>query len=219
MRLIFIGPPGSGKGTQAKLLSQRLGLVHFAMGDILRDAVRLNTPEGKQASAYMAQGQLVPDDIVNHIVFSRFAGQDRPTRFVMDGYPRNITQAQAFDRMMQRHGLDLSAVMFLAVDDQEIVSRISARWNCPNSACQATYNTLSKPPKKDLVCDECGTPLVQREDDKAETVRQRLAIFHRLTDDLIAHYRKQELVIDVPGVGGIETIYQSILAALQQRQP
>jgi adenylate kinase len=217
MRLIFIGPPGSGKGTQAKLLGQRLGLVHFAMGDILRDAVRTKTPEGKQAAAYMAQGQLVPDDIVNHIVFSRFAGADRPTRFVMDGYPRNIAQAQAFDRMLQRHSLDLQAVLFLAVADQEIISRISARWNCPNPKCQATYNTLSKPSKNDLVCDECGTPLVQREDDKAETVRERLAIFHRLTDDLLAYYRKQGLAIDVPGVGDIETIYQNIVAALKQR--
>jgi adenylate kinase len=216
MRLILIGPPGSGKGTQAKRLGQRLGLVHYAMGDILRDAVRLKTAEGKQAAAYMAQGQLVPDDIVNHIVFSRFAGPDRPTRFVMDGYPRNISQAQAFDRMLQRHGLDLTAVIFLNVPDQEIISRISARWNCPNPKCQATYNTLSKPPKSDMVCDECGTPLVQREDDKAETVSERLAVFHRLTDDLLDYYRKQELVVEVPGVGDIETIYQNILAALKR---
>ena len=165
----------------------------------------------------MAQGQLVPDDIVNHIVFSRFAGPDRPTRIVMDGYPRNISQAQAFDRMLQRHGLDLTAVIFLNVPDQEIISRISARWNCPNPKCQATYNTLSKPPKNDMVCDECGTPLVQREDDKAETVSERLAVFHRLTDDLLDYYRKQELVIEVPGVGDIETIYGNILAALKQR--
>jgi adenylate kinase len=214
MRLIFIGPPGSGKGTQAKLLSQRLGLVHFAMGDILREAVRQGTPEGKQAQAYIAEGQLVPDDIVNDLVFSRFRGSDRPVKFVMDGYPRNLAQAQAFDRMLQRHGLNLEGVVFLTVPDPEIVQRISARWNCPNPKCQATYNLLSKPPKNDRLCDECQTPLVQRDDDKAETVRERLMIFHRLTDDLLVYYRKQGLALEVPGVGDIETIYKNIVAAL-----
>lgn len=219
MRLIFIGPPGSGKGTQAKLLSQRLGLCHFATGDILREAVRQGTPEGRRAEPFMHAGQNVPDVIVNDIVNSRFRAPDRPVRFVMDGYPRNVSQAHSFDAVLRQQGLDLDAVVFLAVEDKEIIKRISARWNCPNANCKtATYNTLSKPPRVAGVCDDCQTPLMQRDDDKAETVRHRLKVFHELTDELLAHYRKQDLVIDVPGVGGIETIYQNIADALAKRK-
>jgi len=218
MRLIFIGPPGSGKGTQTKLLAKRLGLAHYSTGDILRDAARLATPEGKQAQAYLAAGQLVPDDIVNDLIFAKFRGSDRPTRFVMDGYPRNLAQAQAFDRMLQRCNFDLDGVVFLVVADAEIVRRLSARWNCPNPQCKATYNMQSKPPQRNRTCDDCQTPLIQRDDDKVETARERLKIFHQLTDDLLAHYRKQDLVVDVPGIGDIETIYQNIVASLQQRK-
>lgn len=216
MRLIFIGPPGSGKGTQAKLLGQRLGLCHFATGDILREAVRKDTPEGRRAQPYMAAGQNVPDVIVNDIVNSRFRAPDRPTQFVMDGYPRNVAQARSFDEMLRQQGLSLNAVVFLAVEDREIIQRISARWNCPNPQCRATYNTLKKPPKRLGFCDDCQTPLMQRDDDKAETVRQRLRVFHELTDELLTHYRQQGLVIDVPGIGEIETIYSSITDALKR---
>jgi adenylate kinase len=214
MRLIFIGPPGSGKGTQAKLLSQRLGLCHFATGDILREAMRQGTPEGQRAMPFMAAGQNVPDVLVNDIVNSRFRAPDRPTQFVMDGYPRNVTQARSFDEVLRQQGLDLDAVVFLAVQDKEIIKRISARWSCPNPQCKATYNTLSNPPKNSGACDDCQSPLLQRDDDKAETVRHRLEVFHELTSELIAHYRKQNLVIDVPGVGGIDVIYQNIADAL-----
>jgi adenylate kinase len=216
MRLIFIGPPGSGKGTQAELLSQRLGLCHFATGDILREAVRQGTPEGQRAQSFLAAGQLVPDDVVNDIVESRFRSKDRPSKFVMDGYPRNLAQAVAFDEVLREQGLDLDSVVFLKVDDQEIIKRISARWNCPNPSCPATYNTTSRPPKKPGICDECQTPLVQREDDKAETVRQRLKVFHDLTDELLAYYRERNLVVDVPGFGDIETIYRNIVNALRK---
>ena len=214
MRLIFIGPPGSGKGTQAKLLSQRLGLCHFATGDILREADRKGTPEGLRAKAYLAAGQLVPDDVVIDLVNSRFRAADRPQRFVMDGYPRNLAQAKSFDQVLRETGLDLDAVVFLKVDDREIVKRISARWNCPNPNCTATYNLLSNPPKSLGTCDNCGATLMQRDDDRAETVLHRLKVFHALTNELRAHYQQQGLAIDVPGVGGIETIYHSIAEAL-----
>jgi adenylate kinase len=216
MRLILNGPPGSGKGTQALLLCQRLGLAHFATGDILRTAIRLGTPEGKQAQAFVAAGRLVPDEVVNEIVFALFRGSDRPTRFVIDGYPRNLGQALAFERMLQGVGLELDAVISLVAPDEEIVQRLSARWACSNPQCQATYNTLSKPPQKPGVCDLCQSPLVQREDDKPHTVRERLRVFHQLTDELITYYRDQGLLIDVLGVGDIETIYQSIVRALER---
>ena len=216
MRLIFIGPPGSGKGTQAKLLSQRLGLVHFATGDLLREAVRQGTPEGRRAEAFVADGQLVPDELVNDLVNARFRVPDHPTRFVMDGYPRNLAQAQSFDQVLREQGLALDAVVVLAVNDRDIIRRVSARWNCPK--CQATYNDLSKPPRQPGVCDECGTRLVQRDDDKAETVRQRLDVYHAAADALLAHYRNPGLVVDVPGAGDIETIHQTIVAALKKKK-
>ncbi len=220
MRLIFIGPPGSGKGTQAKLLSQRLGLCHFSTGDLLREAKRQGTPEGLRAQPFMSMGQNVPDELVNDIVNSRFRAADRPQRFVMDGYPRNLAQAQSFEQVLHQQGFDLHAVVFLNVDDPEIIKRISARWNCPNPQCKATYNLLSQPPKKPGICDDCQTPLLQRDDDRPETVQLRLQVFHDLTDELLAYYRKRGLVVDVPGIGAIETIHRNISAALAtKKQP
>jgi adenylate kinase len=218
MRLIFIGPPGSGKGTQAMLLSQRLGLVHVSTGDILRESIHKDTPEGKLAKPYVYSGRLVPDEVVNAIVNSRFRAKDRPRAFVMDGYPRTVPQANAFDQVLADHGLNLQGVIFLKVADDEIVRRLGGRWNCPNSRCGATYHELFKPPRTPGICDICGTPLMQREDDKPATVRRRLEIFHSLYDELVEHYRKRGLLIEVAGTGDIETIYEDILAALQARK-
>ena len=219
MRLIFIGPPGSGKGTQAKLLSQRRGLVHFSTGDIIRDAIAQKTPEGRRADTFVHAGQLVPDDVVNDIVNSRFRPPNRISKFVMDGYPRNVDQAKSFDALLKELKLPLDAVLFLNVDDRDLIDRLSSRWNCPNPTCKVTYNTLSKPPRRPGVCDLCGTALVQRDDDKPETIRQRLKVFHDVNDELVAHYRRQGLVRDVPGTGDIETIYQNIMAALPKPPP
>lgn len=216
MRLIFIGPPGGGKGTQAKLLAERRGLVHLSTGDIFREAISKGTPEGKKAQAYVAAGQLVPDDLVNDIVFARFLSPQPPVRFVLDGYPRNLSQAQAFEEALRRLDFKIDAVIHLHAPDDEIVKRVGARWNCPNPACQATYNTISKPPAVPGICDCCGTALAQREDDKPETVRRRLKLYHETADDLIAHYRRQGLVKDVPGVGDIETIHWAIVATLDK---
>jgi adenylate kinase len=216
MRLIFIGPPGSGKGTQAKLLSQRQGLTHIATGDILREAKLKGTPEGRRAAPYLDAGRLVPNGLVNDVVNARFRGPDGPTAFIMDGYPRNVSQAKSFDRRLRERGLGLDAVIFLTVDDNDIIRRLSAsaRWSCPK--CKATYNTLSKPPRQTGVCDECGTTLVQREDDKPETIRGRLDVYHASADKLLGHYRRQGLVIDVPGDGEIEAIHQKIVEALKK---
>ncbi len=218
MRLIFIGPPGSGKGTQAKLLSQRLGLVHVSTGDILREAILQDTPEGRLAHPYVSTGRLVPDEIVNEIVNSRFRAKDRPTCFVMDGYPRTVPQANSFDHVLAEQGLKLDGVIFLKVADDEIVRRLGGRWSCPNPACGATYHELFKPPTQPGICDICGTALIQREDDKPATIRRRLEIFHSLYDELVEHYRKRGLLIEVPGIGDIETIYHNIVASLKARK-
>src|SRR6516165_7129050 len=213
MRLILIGPPGSGKGTQAKLLSKEFGLCHFGTGDILREAVRLNTPAGKQAHPYVSSGQLVPDDLVNELVADRFRRDDRPEHFVMDGYPRTLAQAASFDQVLRQQFLDLNAVILLDVDDEEIVRRISGRWSCPEPSCLATYHTTMKPPQKPGICDLCGSELKQRDDDREDTVRRRLEVYRRNTMELIPHYRAQKLLHEVSGEGDIEEIYKSMVGA------
>jgi adenylate kinase len=219
MRLILVGPPGSGKGTQAKLLSERLGLVHIGTGDILREAVRLGTPAGRLAEPFVKSGKLVPDDLVNELVADRFRREDRPESFVMDGYPRTLAQAASFDQVLRQQFLDLNGVIVLQVDDDEIVRRISGRWSCPNPTCLATYHVTKKPPRVPGVCDVCGTPLRQREDDREDTVRRRLEVYKRNTMELIPHYRAQKLLREVSGEGDIEEIYKRIVGALRGPAP
>ena len=216
MRLILLGPPGSGKGTQANLLCRRLGLEHIGTGDLLRAAIRERTPVGEQARSFVESGGLVPDEVVNNLIAERFRRPDRPDRFVMDGYPRTRAQAEAFDRVLAEQGLSVTAVVFLTVDDNEIIHRVSERWSCPHPGCKATYHTQSNPPRVPGICDNCGTPLVQRDDDRAETVRARLVVYHRNMTGLIAYYRAQGLLREVPGHGEIEQIYNDIVKVLGQ---
>jgi adenylate kinase len=215
MRLILIGPPGSGKGTQARLLSELFQLVHIGTGDILREAVRLGTPRGLQAAPYLRNGKLVSDDLVNELVAERFRQKDRPERFVLDGYPRTLAQASSFDQVLRQEFLDLSAVLVFLVDDEEIVRRLSGRWSCPNPACQATYHIVNKPPQQAGICDLCRTPLVQREDDREETIRRRLRVYRQNTAVLIPHYRAQKLVREIPAEGDIQAIHRYIVSLLQ----
>jgi adenylate kinase len=216
MRLILLGAPGSGKGTQAKLLSERLGLVHLGTGDILRESMRKGTPKGKLAEPYVVQGKLVPDALVNELINAYFDSDDRPTRFVMDGYPRTLDQAKSFDHALDIHLLDLSAVIFVKVDDEAIVKRLSGRWSCPK--CKTTYHNVNRPPKTPGMCDnhpEKPTQLIQRTDDREETVRERLRLYHENTVDLIPYYRKKGLLREVAGEGDVEQIYCRILQAVK----
>jgi len=213
MRLILIGPPGSGKGTQAKLLSQQFNLCHLSTGDILRDAMRLGTPAGRRAEPYMTSGRLVPDDLVNDIIAERFQGEHRPERFVTDGYPRTLAQAAAFDRILSMQHLNLSAVVALQVPDDEIVRRLSGRRVCPK--CQATFHIVFNPPRVPEICDECGSRLLQRDDDKEETIRRRLQIYHESTAPLIAHYRSTGLLHEVDGTGAIDQVLARITAIMR----
>jgi adenylate kinase len=216
MRLILLGPPGSGKGTQAQLLSRRCRLEHIGTGDILREAIRQNTPSGARARPYVESGQLVPDDLVNELIAERFGRDDRPARFVMDGYPRTLAQAAAFDRVLRPHHLELNGVLLFTVEDEEIVRRLGGRWSCPRSGCKATYHTVSNPPKVSGICDNCGTPLVQRADDRPETVRARLVVYHKDTVELIPYYRAQGLLHEVSGQGEIEQVHDNLMKVLKQ---
>jgi adenylate kinase len=213
MRIVLFGPPGSGKGTQAALLKDRVKLAHISTGDILREAVRLGTPAGKKAEPFMNVGQLAPDDIVNELVAERFRRQDRPENFMMDGYPRTLEQVRFFENVLQEQGLPLDRVVFLEISDDEAVRRIGGRRTCPK--CKATYHIESKPPKKPGVCDVCGTALEQRSDDKEETVRERLKIYRATTATVAPYYQQRGLLREVPGEGDIETIYKAVERALK----
>lgn len=214
MRLILIGPPGSGKGTQAKLLSQRLRLTHIGTGDLLREAVRLGTPAGKKVEPYVAKGQLVPDDLVNELIADLFHREPRPSCFVTDGYPRTVAQAHSFDQLLRQVFLDLQAAVFLVVQDEEIVRRICGRRVCPN--CHASYHITLRPPKVANVCDACGATLFHRADDYEETIRDRLVVYHRNTEPLIAYYRQVGLLHQIKGEGNVEDIYAQIVQACRK---
>ncbi len=214
MRLILLGPPGCGKGTQAKLLCERNGLEHIGTGDILREAARQRTPAGLRAKPFLDAGKLAPDDLVNDVVAERFNLNDPPERFVMDGYPRTLAQAVAFDQVLRQHYLDLGAVIFLQVSDDEIIARVSERWSCPKPGCKATYHTVSKPPKVPGICDYCGTKLIQREDDRPETVKARLVVYHENIGPLLDYYRVQRLLYEVPGHGPIQEVYANMMKVL-----
>ncbi len=212
MRLILLGLPGSGKGTQAKLLCAHLDMAHISTGDILREAVRAGTPLGRQAKPYMEQGKYVPDTLVNDMVAERFLRDDRPERFLMDGYPRTLAQAASFDQALRQAYLGLDAVVLLEVPDEEIVRRASGRRVCPKDG--AVYHLLYQPPKAPGLCDRCGTALEQRADDREDTVRERLRVFHETMPAVIDFYRQQGLVKTVSGEGSVQDIFAAILRSL-----
>lgn len=215
MRLVLVGPPGSGKGTQAEKLVERLGLTYVGTGDILRDAIARGTEMGRRVKPLMDRGLLVPDPEVNDVVAELFRGPNRPDRFVMDGYPRTYSQAIAFDALLRQQFLALDAVIYLTIPDDDVVKRISGRRCCSSPACGVCFNVHYKPSKVAGKCDKCGSPLVLRDDDKEETVRRRLGEFHKNTEALIDHYRKQNLVRDVSATDTPEAIYENIARAVR----
>lgn len=214
MRLILLGPPGCGKGTQSHLLCQRLRLEHIGTGDMIRAAINAHTPWGEQARPIVEAGGLLPDSTVNGLVGELFDRPARPPRFVMDGYPRTLVQAEFFDALLTRHHLPLTAVVLIKVQDDEIIGRVGGRWSCPMTGCRATYHTSINPPRVAGVCDRCGTALIQRNDDRPETVRRRLVVYHNDTAGLIPYYRQRGLLREVSGHGEIEEVYTRIIQAL-----
>ena len=217
MRVVLVGPPGAGKGTQARVLQTTFGIPQISTGDLLREAVRSGTPLGKQAQAYMDRGELVPDSVVTALVVERTQQKDSEKGFLLDGFPRTIAQADAIASELERRGQKLDAVISIVVPRQELVERLSGRWVC--RSCQTMYHERFTPPKKKGVCDACGGELYQRSDDSAETVNARLEVYERSTAPLLSYYRERGLLHNVDGLGAPETISQRIITALKSLSP
>ena len=202
--LILLGPPGAGKGTQARMLEEDFGLIQLSTGDLLRAAVTAGTPAGKQAKAVMAAGQLVSDDIVLAILKDRMAAPDVARGIILDGFPRTAGQAAALDTLLAETGQKITAAISLEVDDEAMVGRVSGRYTC---ACGEGYHDDFKRPAQAGVCDKCGgTSFKRRADDNAETVRERLSAYHAQTAPLIAYYEKQGVLETVDAMGAIADI-------------
>jgi adenylate kinase len=211
MRLLFLGPPGAGKGTQAKRVATELGIPHIATGDMLRQAVADGTELGLQARAIMERGDLVPDNLVIAMLMERVGRDDARDGFILDGFPRTIAQAEALESRFGDAGLDAAVV--IEVDTEEIVRRISGRRVCHNGH---VFHIDEAPSSTGDVCDQCGESVYQREDDRAETVRNRLHVYRDLTEPLIAFYGARDITMHViDGVGGVDAITEAIMAALR----
>lgn len=210
MKLIFLGPPGAGKGTQAAIVAKKLDIPTISTGDMLRAAIKEGTAVGMKAKSYMDAGQLVPDEVIIGIVSERLAKPDCQKGFILDGVPRTIAQAQA----MEQAGVKFDKVLSLEVSDDAIVERMGGRRVC--AKCGAPFHVVNHPPKVPGVCDECGGELTQRADDVAETVRHRLEVYHQETEPLKAFYLERGLLVTVPGdLGTVEDTTQAVLTALE----
>ena len=208
MKIILLGAPGAGKGTQAEIISRKLGIPTISTGNILRAAVKEGTPIGLQAKSYMDAGKLVPDEVIIGIIQERLAQPDCAGGFILDGVPRTIAQAEA----LERHGINFDAVLSLEISDEVIAARLTGRRTC--HACGATYHVVTAPPKAEGVCDKCGGKLIQRHDDEPETVKARLEVYHRETEPLKAFYAQRGLLKSVENQPTVAETSQAILHAL-----
>jgi adenylate kinase len=213
--LILLGPPGAGKGTQARMLQDRFGLVQLSTGDLLRAAVAAGTEAGKTAKAVMTAGGLVSDDIVLAILKDRLEEPDTAQGVILDGFPRTTVQAEALDKLLSESGQRINAAVSLDVDDAEMVNRIAGRYTC--GSCGEGYHDTFKTPAKAGVCDKCGsTDMIRRADDKAETVGQRLAAYHAQTAPLITYYEEKGNLQRIDAMGGIDQVATELNAIIQQ---
>jgi adenylate kinase len=212
MRLILLGLPGAGKGTQAKILAREKGLLHISTGDMFREAAAEGTALGKQAQEYMSAGQLVPDEVTIGMLLERIAKPDAAVGLMLDGFPRTIPQAEALDQALAEQGSRIDAVLYIQVPESELVERLTGRWSCPK--CGAIYHLQTKPPKASGTCDECGAALTQRADDQPATVKARLDTNRAWTEQLAAYYGQQGKLHGIDGTGSPESITNRLLAAL-----
>ncbi|KLJ04688.1 adenylate kinase [Streptomyces albidoflavus] len=213
MRIVLVGPPGAGKGTQAAFLAKNLSIPHISTGDLFRANISQGTELGKQAKSYMDAGNLVPDEVTIGMAEDRMGQADAANGFLLDGFPRNVSQAKALDESLKAQGVALDAVLDLEVPEDEVVKRIAGRRICRNDSSHVFHVEYSKP-KTEGVCDVCGGELYQRADDKEETVRKRLEVYHNETEPIIDHYKAQGLVVTISALGKVDEVTARAMAAL-----
>ena len=212
--IVMLGPPGVGKGTQAKILAEKTGLVHVSSGDLFRENIKNQTELGQLAQSYMNKGELVPDDVTIAMVRERLARQDCQAGAILDGFPRTPAQADALKQMLAEFGGDVDYVPFISADDEVLVARLSGRWTC--RANGHVFHTAFNPPKQPGICDLDGSELYQRDDDKAETVTRRIQVYMQQTAPLIKYYREAGKLVEIDGAQPIEEVTTALVEALEE---
>ena len=213
MRLILVGPPGAGKGTQAVALAAHYKIPHISTGDIFRANLKNGTELGKKAQSYMDRGELVPDSVTNEMVKDRLGNSDVINGFLLDGFPRNTNQAEVLDTILIEKKMSLDAALELSLDNSEIIKRLSGRRTCRN--CSATFHKDFEKPKVDGVCDKCNGELYQREDDKEEVITRRLEIYAQQTEPIISYYKNAGILKKMSAIGDVSEITQKVIALLK----
>ncbi|MEU8585552.1 adenylate kinase [Streptomyces sp. NPDC048664] len=216
MRIVLVGPPGAGKGTQAAFLATNLSIPHISTGDLFRANISKQTELGKLAKSYMDRGELVPDEVTIAMAKDRMEQADARGGFLLDGFPRNVSQAEALDDMLKGEGMKLDAVLDLEVPEDEVVKRIAGRRICRNDSAHV-FHVSYQAPKTDGVCDVCGGELYQRDDDSEDTVRTRLEVYHTQTEPIIDYYKAQGLVVTISALGKVEEVTARAMEALRQK--
>ncbi|MEV5510408.1 adenylate kinase [Streptomyces orinoci] len=216
MRIVLVGPPGAGKGTQAAYLAKNLSIPHISTGDLFRANISQGTPLGVQAQEYMRAGRLVPDEVTIGMAKDRMHQPDAEQGFLLDGFPRNLAQAEALDAILKQDGLRLDAVLDLEVPEDEVVKRIAGRRICRNDSSHVFHVTYNQP-QAEGVCDACGGELYQRDDDREDTVRKRLEVYHSETEPIIDYYKAQGLVVTISALGKVAEVTQRAMEALPSR--
>lgn len=209
MIIIFMGPPGSGKGTQAKVLAEKLAIPHISLGDLLREEVRQGSELGRRAQEFMNAGKLVPDELTIKLADQRTSKADCVKGFLIDGYPRSLAQAEAFDRMLEGKGLLLDYAVYFAISEDEVVKRLGGRRSC--AKCGAVYHVDNLPPKKAGICDQCGSELAARDDDQEAVIRTRFEVYAKQTSPVIDHYRKQGKLVEINAARPINQVLEELL--------
>ena len=214
MRAVLVGPPGAGKGTQAQFLSSHLSIPKISTGDIFRDNVSHGTALGRQAQGYMERGDLVPDEVTIAMVTDRLADDDTGAGFLLDGFPRNVPQAETLEKMLSAVDTRLDVVLELVVDDDEVVRRLSGRRTCRR--CGRVWHVAFDPPSRPSICDDCGGELFQRDDDREETIRHRLEVYQQQTAPLVAFYADEGILLGIDATGPVDEITERALSALRR---